>query len=146
MLYRVQVKRYKNYGFFLGIMVSLLFLVGITVYGFNALFLNKNNDTFSNSVLYAQVLNSSMPILKVTSFEEEDVSEDRDSIKGEFMKLLGMNVNNPVSIIGREVSLLKSTGVDTELPDTSGTGSIAKVDPFAPTPGMVSTTNQGTPG
>ncbi|MDP4089030.1 MAG: stage II sporulation protein P, partial [Bacillota bacterium] len=46
----------------------------------------------------------------------------------------------------REVSLLKSTGVDTELPDTSGTGSIAKVDPFAPTPGMVSTTNQGTPG
>lgn len=83
--------------------LSLLFLLAITVYGFKVLFLSKNSSRY-NSLLYVQVLNDAMPIIEVASFEKENMSEQSITIKGEVLRLLGINMYNPLSIMSREVS------------------------------------------
>lgn len=88
--------------------ISLLVLIVITVYGFKALFLNNANNRRYNSLLYAQVINNSMPVIEVTTFEEEALAENNITIQGEVLKLLGIDINNPISILSRELPVVKS--------------------------------------
>ncbi|WP_139904054.1 stage II sporulation protein P [Clostridium thermarum] len=88
--------------------VSLLLLISITVYSFKIIFFNNNSSGVYNSLLYVQVLNKAMPIVEVTTFEEESMAEAAVTIKGEVLKLLGINMYNPLSIIGKEISFFSN--------------------------------------
>ncbi|AYD40993.1 stage II sporulation protein P [Clostridium fermenticellae] len=67
-------------------------------------------NTYSNSVnrnlSYVEILNYTMPIIKVTSFNEEDMAENKFSISSTILSMLGFKINDPISIIEREASFI----------------------------------------
>jgi hypothetical protein len=120
--------------------ISFLILITLTFYVFKELFLNKDNGSRYNTLLYTQVLNSGMPIVKVTSFEDEVLAEENITIKGEVLKLMGINMYNPMSILGREISFLNDSeqnyvqeeqAAESEpLPEQSAKGGAFTIDDF----------------
>ncbi|NLP27373.1 MAG: stage II sporulation protein P [Clostridia bacterium] len=108
MLYGGTIRQNANTKFFIASIVSLIVLIAVTVYGFKILFLNNGNNRRYNSLLYAQVINNSMPVIEVTTFEEEALAENNITIQGEILKLLGININNPISILSREIPIVKA--------------------------------------
>jgi stage II sporulation protein P len=127
MLYRGLNKSNNNFKMVLACAVSLLVLISVTVYGFRALFLNKGNSGIYNSLLYVQVLNDALPIVEVTTFEEETMAEATVTIKGEVLRLLGLNMYNPLSIISKEVSFFSD--LTYEFTDTGEVKSDYALDP-----------------
>lgn len=109
MVYGGTIRQNDNTKVFMATVLSLLVLIIVTVYGFKVLFLNNGNNRRYNSLLYAQVINNSMPVIEVTTFEEEALAESNITIQGEVLKLLGIDINNPVSILSRELPVVKST-------------------------------------
>lgn len=59
-----------------------------------------------------QIINFAMPLVKSISFSEDDIAEYNYSLKDELYKSLGINMNNPLSVVGKELSFLRTT--DTE--------------------------------
>ncbi len=112
MLYGVTIRQNNNTKAFMATVISLLVLIVATVYGFKVLFLNNGNNRRYNSLLYAQVINNSMPVIEVTTFEEEALAENNITIQGEFFKLLGIDMNNPISILSRELPVVKTLSND----------------------------------
>lgn len=104
MLYRRVNKPNNNLKVILPSVISLLVLITVTIYGFKALFLSGGDNNRYNSLLYVQLFNSSMPIVEVTSFEKETMAEKTITIKGEVLRILGINMYNPLSIMSREIS------------------------------------------
>lgn len=149
MLYGGVNRRNGNYKLAAAIVISLLLLLGATVYSFQYLFLNQSNDRQSNSLLYAKVLNSSMPLIGVTSFEDEDMAEQTVSIKGELLKLLGIDVYNPLSIMSKEISLFKDINYSGDSKSgsekTTEYNNVISINPFDLTPGQVSIANPPAP-
>lgn len=71
---------------------------------------NTNTASPSNkSLVYMQIINFAMPLMKSVSFSEDDIAEYHYSLKDEICKSLGINMSSPLSVIGKELSFLKST-------------------------------------
>lgn len=60
----------------------------------------------NRNLYYVQLLNYTVPLIKVTSFNEEDMAENSFSLSGEILNLTGVNFNSPLAVVGKEVSYL----------------------------------------
>jgi stage II sporulation protein P len=61
------------------------------------------------SAFYVRLINYTMPIIKSVSLSEDDLAEYDFSIRDKFLQLIGLDVSQPLSVIGRELSLLALT-------------------------------------
>jgi len=89
----------------------------------------------SNRNLYfVQLLNYTVPLIKVTSFNEEDMAENSFSLSQEILNFTGVNITSPLEVLGKEVSYLGAvnSNYDTNSYDfkyfTLEDGQIAKGD------------------
>ena len=64
-------------------------------------------------MFYVETLNYALPIVKVTSFQQEDMVENKFSIKESMLNLFGINIRNPISILNKEESCF-SDGLKSE--------------------------------
>ncbi|WP_125152573.1 stage II sporulation protein P [Clostridium rectalis] len=69
---------------------------------------NNEEESARGDMFYVQVLNSSFPLVKATVFDEADIGENRYSFKRETLKLFGIDIYNPESLIGKEISCMKT--------------------------------------
>ena len=79
------------------------------------------------SVFYVKLINYAMPLIKSAAFSEDDMAEYDFSIGDKFLQLLGLDVSNPLSVVGRELSILNTT--DTQLTNSEGKTSFF-INPF----------------
>ncbi|AGK97510.1 stage II sporulation protein P [Clostridium pasteurianum] len=59
------------------------------------------------NMLYVQLVNYVMPIVKVTSFDESDMAESTFSLKSGLLNYIGVNLTKPDEILKREISYFK---------------------------------------
>lgn len=62
-------------------------------------------------LFYVKLLNYTMPVVKSTAINEDDLAEYKFSVKENLLKLLGIDTSNPISIIGKELNFLKPAKV-----------------------------------
>jgi stage II sporulation protein P len=79
------------------------------------------------SVFYTKLINYAMPIIKSVTLSEDDLAEYDFSIRNKFFQLLGLDVSNPLSVLGRELGLLALT--DTQ-PASSEGKTFFSLNPF----------------
>lgn len=63
------------------------------------------------NMIYVQILNKGMPLVKELSFDSEDLVEGNFSLKDKVLDVLGINRKDPINIISKEIkyfSMLKS--------------------------------------
>ncbi|OFI07198.1 stage II sporulation protein SpoIIP [Clostridium acetireducens DSM 10703] len=69
---------------------------------------NQQNKNMKGNMFYVQLLNYTMPVVKVTSFDESDMAENTFSVKGKALDIFGIDIKDPSTILGKEVSYLKA--------------------------------------
>ena len=89
-------------------MVSML----STIYG---------ND---KSLYFVQLINYSLPVAKITSFNSEDLAEKNRSLKEQFWGIIGVDINSPVTFLGKEISLLNTKEIQVNA------GAVENLNPF----------------
>ncbi|ALU37233.1 MULTISPECIES: stage II sporulation protein P [Clostridium] len=67
---------------------------------------NSYSSNVKRNMFYVEVLNYAMPTVKTTSFSEDDMAENCFSIGNTILKTVGLDINNPKSLLGREVAFL----------------------------------------
>lgn len=82
------------------IIAAITFIIPIRVLAKTSSFNGTRN------LFYVQVMNYAAPVIKVTSFDEEDMAENQFSIKDEALKLFGIDMDNPVTALTKEASFL----------------------------------------
>lgn len=60
------------------------------------------------NMFYIQLINYTMPLIKTTSFDEDDMAENQFSIKEVVLSYLGIDIHSPVSILQKEISYLNT--------------------------------------
>lgn len=80
----------------------------------------------SKKMFFLQVLNYTLPVVKVTTFDEEDMAESDYSFIKKSLSLFGLNVNSPLSIMNKEVAYLVPKGSK----DVPINNAVASLDPF----------------
>ena len=104
---------------------SFVFVLGVTImifsiYLFFSFFNNQENFTSgTGNILYIQMLNYVMPVIKVTNFDKSIV-KDTPSLKTDLLNYAGINLSHPDEILKKEVSYLD--GNDNSIKD--GTAAI----------------------
>ncbi|WP_050606814.1 stage II sporulation protein P [Clostridium niameyense] len=86
-------------------MIIIFFMVALpcVVKAKEKINLNRRN------MFYVQVLNYAMPTVKVTSFNEEDMAENNFSCKNMLLQMLGVNINNPMSLLEKEIPVFSQS-------------------------------------
>ncbi|WP_123052990.1 stage II sporulation protein P [Clostridium sp. JN-1] len=67
---------------------------------------NMYSSSVNRNLSYVKILNYTMPIIKVTSFNEEDRAENKFSITSSLLSMIGFKMNDPVSVVSKEVSFI----------------------------------------
>jgi stage II sporulation protein P len=67
---------------------------------------NTNSSNIKRNMVYVQILNYAMPVVKATSFNEDDMAENGFSIGQTALQMIGFNLNSPISVLGREVAFI----------------------------------------
>lgn len=67
---------------------------------------NTSSSNIKRNMFYVQILNYAMPVVKATSFNEDDMAENGFSIGQTALQMIGINLNNPISVLGREMSFI----------------------------------------
>lgn len=67
---------------------------------------NNYSSNIKRNMFYVQVLNYAMPVVKATSFNEDDMAENGFSIGQSILEVVGINLNNPISLISREMAFI----------------------------------------
>lgn len=95
----------KNFGFI--IIVLIVFILFILISG-SAKAYNKDTNVVKNS-FYNKILNYTFPMAKVVSSNTENQlnTENVPTLKEKLLEMVGLDVKNPISVVGREVSFLK---------------------------------------
>lgn len=96
---------------------ALPLIIGITIIIFSlyVFFTFFNQAKIQNALtgggrgnmLYVQLVNYTMPIVKTTSFDESDMAESTFSLKSGILNYIGVNLNKPDEFLKREISYLK---------------------------------------
>ncbi|GLC32234.1 stage II sporulation protein P [Clostridium omnivorum] len=60
------------------------------------------------NMFYIQLINYTMPLVKTTSFDEDDMAENQFSIKAVVLSYLGIDIHSPMSILQKEISYLNT--------------------------------------
>lgn len=68
---------------------------------------SEGTESSSKGVFYVKLLNYAMPLVKSAAINEDDLAEYNFSIKENFLKLLGLNISDPLSIVGKELNIFK---------------------------------------
>ncbi|RXM67511.1 stage II sporulation protein P [Clostridium tetani] len=72
---------------------------------------NPNKYSEKNNMFYIQVLNKSIPLAKVTVFDEENLAENSFSVKRELLKLFSIKPEEPLTILGKEMAFIDTNEV-----------------------------------
>ncbi|AGK97064.1 stage II sporulation protein P [Clostridium pasteurianum] len=80
------------------------------------------------NMLYVQLVNYVMPIVKVTNFDEEDMAESTLSLKSGILNYIGINLSHPDEILKKEVSYFREDNNSVAY-NSNDTG-IAKISDF----------------
>ncbi|MDT8715302.1 stage II sporulation protein P [Clostridium sp. 19966] len=104
-------------------MVTAIFVV-------NGIFLNKSNGEIYNSILYAKFLNMTMPVIRGTNYKDELVTEENISVKREAMKLLGIDIYNPLALMSKEISFFGQIGLSYSYNSNAETKSVMNIESF----------------
>lgn len=67
---------------------------------------NSYGSNNNRNMFFVQILNYTMPVVKATSFSEEDMAESNYTIGQVVLGMVGLDLNNPMSVIGRELSFI----------------------------------------
>lgn len=67
---------------------------------------NSYSSSVKRNMFYVEVLNYAMPTVKTTSFSEDDMAENCFSIGNTILKTVGLDINSPKSLLGREIAFL----------------------------------------
>ncbi|MDF2884173.1 MAG: stage sporulation protein [Clostridiaceae bacterium] len=84
------------------IIASAVFIIFIS----GSVFAESGDAVKRGNMLYVQVVNYTMPLLKVTSFNDEVMLENNFSLKEKVLDVIGLNIADPGSIIEREIAFL----------------------------------------
>ncbi len=71
---------------------------------------NSYSNNVNRNMVFVQILNYTLPVVKSTSFNEEDMAENGVTIQQLALGMAGLNLKNPMSVIGREVSFIDTEG------------------------------------
>ena len=95
---------------------SFILILGITIMifsiymffsFFNAQKAQEKLTGGRGNMLYVQLVNFVMPVVKVTNFDEADMLESTLSLKSGILNYIGINLKQPDEILKREISYLK---------------------------------------
>ncbi|MDF2504116.1 stage II sporulation protein P [Clostridium sp.] len=109
---------------------SFMLILGITIiifsiYLFFSFFnMQKTQEKLTadkGNMLYIQLVNHVMPVVKITSFDESDMAESTFSLKSGLLNYIGINLNKPDQILKREISYFKT---DYNSADSNSTNNI----------------------
>ncbi|WP_428978957.1 stage II sporulation protein P [Clostridium tanneri] len=75
---------------------------------------NNYSSNVKRNMFYVQVLNYAMPAVKATSFNEDDMAENRFSISQTALAAIGLDLNNPKSVLGKEMAFIGLESVNAE--------------------------------
>lgn len=99
--------------FILSIATMLIILCILLITALQGLFKTE----IKGNLVYVQMLNYSMPTVKSTIFDSEDLVESSLSLKGKFMDFMGIGIGNPLNIVSKEIayfSMLDKNNLDIE--------------------------------
>ena len=85
-------------------MFFITFVIFIIIFNQAIGYSSKNG--LQRNMFYVNMINFTMPQVKITSFNEEDMAENQVSIKKVFSEILGINIDEPYSVIHREMAAL----------------------------------------
>jgi len=66
----------------------------------------------SSNLFYVELVNYTFPMIKVTSFNEEDIAENSFSLSKEILDFTGLDIKSPLSLVGKEASYLGAVNYD----------------------------------
>jgi stage II sporulation protein P len=67
---------------------------------------NTTSSNIKRNMIYVEVLNYAMPVVKATAFNEDDMAENGFSIGQTALRMIGLNLNSPLSVLSREVAFI----------------------------------------
>jgi len=67
---------------------------------------NTSSSNIKRNMIYVEILNYAMPIVKATAFNEDDMAENGFSIGQTALQMIGLNLNSPISVLSREVAFI----------------------------------------
>lgn len=108
--------------------LAFISLLVIIIFPVKAL-ANSINIYGTRNMFYIQVLNYAMPVVKVTSFQQEDMVENEFSIKESMLNLFGINIRNPISILNKEECCFNNTSENSDLNKVADSDN-SVLDPF----------------
>jgi stage II sporulation protein P len=88
-----------------GIITYLIIMVIIIFVVSNFKLYMKNYS--QNNLFYVHIINYALPVVKSSAFDEESLDESEGTLKGQLLKIIGLNVYNPFELMGKEVSFFK---------------------------------------
>lgn len=88
----------------------------------------ETNISNGRSLFYTQVINYSMPLIKSTNLDAEDRTQLDFSLKNKLLTMLGLDVENPLSVVAREFNLIKQG--DTQMAVAENTSTPFVINPF----------------
>lgn len=89
----------------LSILIIMIIIVLTMILPLTVKTYTSANDSRTN-LFYLQVLNYSLPSAKVSTLDPEDMAENSFSLKDSILNALGMNIENPENIMGKEIAFL----------------------------------------
>ncbi len=67
---------------------------------------NSYSSNINRNLFYVKILNYTMPAVKATSFNEDDMAENGSYIGEEVLKILGLKLSSPMSVLSKEMSYI----------------------------------------
>lgn len=114
--------------------IMLLSLLFFLVLPFIAKATVEEDKYQRRNMFYTQVINFTMPLVKVMSFNEDDLAENTFSIKGKILDFLGINPEDPIKIIRKEIAYIGNENEEEEAPKTASEeepkSDIEPINPF----------------
>jgi stage II sporulation protein P len=83
-----------------------------------------------SNLFYIHIINYSMPIVKATSFEEESLSESDGTLARQMIKIMGLDIYDPIKVVGREMAVIKSLNFEKEKADGNDKNIVYNLNPF----------------
>ena len=96
-------------------LLTLLINLLIFMCVFNKVKASSDKKYSKNNMSYVQIINYTLPSVKVLNFDQEDMSENSYSIKNLALSLIGVDIYNPQKILAKEVSCFDSDMLESKM-------------------------------
>lgn len=67
---------------------------------------NSYSGNINRNMIFVQILNYTLPVVKATSFNEEDMAEKGITVEQVALGMAGLNLKNPMSVVSKELSFI----------------------------------------